>query len=77
MKMKVNVVNEEQLMNKGQKENDKMVHLKSILPPFNYSATKPENIYKLEDIIFHEEEINTEYMDRAIESIQAGEGIYF
>jgi hypothetical protein len=57
-------------MLKGEKQNDKLVHLKKILPPFNSSAKNPQNIYKIENLMVEKDSIDTTNVMNAIEEYE-------
>lgn len=58
---------EEQEENEGQKQNDKLLHLKQILPPFNFSAKSPSSIYKLQNLMYERDSIDPAFLEAAIE----------
>lgn len=55
---KIETLQREKELRQGEKQNDKINSLKSVLPPCNFSANKIENIYKIEDIMINENSID-------------------
>lgn len=65
--VKSGFVAEERELLAGQKQSDRLARLKQILPPFNFSAKSAKNIYRLENVVFERESIDTANLQNAIE----------
>ena len=65
---------EEQELLKGQKQNNRLLHLKQILPPFNSSAKTARSIYKMENLMFEVDCIDTNNLQNAIKEHEEGKG---
>ena len=68
--LKSEFIIEEQQMLKGEKQNDKLLHLKKILPPFNLSAKRVKNIYKIENLMYEKDSIDSTNLLNAIQECE-------
>lgn len=76
MDFKNDIVQEEQELKKGEKSHGKMVDLKNILPPFNYSAKSPSGIYNIDSLIELKEEVDTSLLLQDIQILNNNECIF-